>query len=112
MTVTFLGCIGPMEEQDWCQIDFPEVEALALFFSASEYCLPTFLHTMPKLKVLIIYNYSSKHAILHGLSGFSSVTQLKSILLKKLIMPPFYEYCRSWECLEKLSSVCVKAWEI
>jgi hypothetical protein len=76
-----------MEEQDWCQIDFPEVEALALFFSASEYCLPTFLHTMPKLKVLIIYNYSSKHAILHGLSGFSSVTQLKSILLKKLIMP-------------------------
>jgi hypothetical protein len=101
-----------MEEQDFCQIDFPEVEALALFFSPSEYCLPTFLHTMPKLKVLIIYNYSSKHAILHGLPGFSSVTQLKYVLLKKLIMPPFYEYCRSWECLEKLSSVCVKAWEI
>jgi Leucine-rich repeat (LRR) protein len=97
---------GPMEEQDWRQIDFPEVEALALFFSASEYCLPTFLHTMPKLKVLIIYNYSSKRAILHGLPGFSSDTQLKSVLLQKLIVPPLYEYCRSWECLEKLS-VCL-----
>jgi Leucine-rich repeat (LRR) protein len=97
---------GPMEEQDWPQIDFPEVEALALFFSASEYCLPTFLHTMPKLKVLIIYNNSSKRAILHGLPGFSSVTQLRSVLLQKLIVPPLYEYCRSWECLEKLS-VCL-----
>eukprot|EP00253_Pinus_taeda_P017312 PITA_17312 len=97
---------GPMEEQDWCQIYFPQVEALTLFFSATEYCLPTFLHTMPKLKVLIIYNYNTKRAILNGLAGFSSVTQLKSLLLQKLIVPPIYEYCRSWECLEKLS-VCL-----
>ena len=60
-----------MAEQDWCQIDFPEVEALALFFVASQYCLPTFLDTMPKLKVLIMYNYRSKHAVLNGMPCFS-----------------------------------------
>jgi len=93
---------GAMEEQDWCQIDFSEVEALALFFAASQYCLPTFLHTMPKLKVLIMHNYGSKRSVLNGLPGFSSVTQLKSVLFEKLIMPSLYEYCRSWENLEKL----------
>jgi hypothetical protein len=79
LTFTFLGHIGAMAEQDWCQIDFPEVEALALFFAASQYCLPTFLHSMPKLKVVYIYNYGSKRAILHGLPSFPSFTQIKSV---------------------------------
>jgi hypothetical protein len=59
LTFRFLGLVGAMQEQAWCQIQFPEVEALALLFSAEQYCLPTFLQSMPKLKVLILYNYSS-----------------------------------------------------
>jgi hypothetical protein len=94
---------GEMEEQDWCQIDFPEVEALTLFFAASQYCLPTFLQSMPKLKVIIIYNYGSKRAILSGLPSFPSPVQIRSVFLNKLIVPPpLYKNCRSWERLEKL----------
>jgi len=91
-----------MAEQVWCQIDFPEVEALALFFAASEYCLPTFLHSMPKLKVVFIYNYGLKRATLHGLPSFPSFTQIKSVLLERLIVSPLYDCCKSWESLEKL----------
>jgi hypothetical protein len=93
---------GAMKEQNWCQIDFREVEALGLFFASSEYCLPTFLHTMPKLKVLIIYNYGSQRARLSGLPNFPSPVQIRSVLLNKLIVPPLYENCKSWETLEKL----------
>jgi len=98
---------GAMQEQDWCQIDFPEVEALALFFAANQYCLPRFLRSMPKLKVLIVYNYSSMRAIISGLPRFPSPVQIRSVLLNKLIVPSLlYENCRSWERLEKLS-VCL-----
>eukprot|EP00253_Pinus_taeda_P028142 PITA_28142 len=93
---------GAMAEQDWCQINFPEVEALALFFVASNYCLPTFLHSMPKLKVVLIYNYGSKRAILHRLPSFPSFNQVKSILLERLNVSTLYDYCTSWESLEKL----------
>ena len=91
-----------MAEQNWCQIDFPEVEALALFFAASEYCLPPFLHTMPKLKVVFIYNYGSKRATIHRLPCFPSFTQIKSVALERLIVSRLYDYCKSWESLEKL----------
>jgi len=97
---------GAMAEQDWCQIDFPAVEALALFFAASEYCLPTFIHGMPKLKVVFIYNYSSKRAKLHGLPSFSIFTQIKSVVLERLDVSALYRYCRSWESLENFS-VCL-----
>lgn len=96
-----------MEERDWCQTDFPQVEVLTLFFSASHYCLPTFLQSMTKLKVFIIYNYSSKRAIISGLPCFPSPVQVRSVLLHKLIVPPsLYKNCRSWAKLEKLS-VCL-----
>eukprot|EP00253_Pinus_taeda_P017016 PITA_17016 len=97
---------GPMEEQNWSQINFPKVEVLTLFFAASHYRLPTFLHTMPKLKVAIIYNYSSKRSTLHRLPSFPAFPQIKSVLLGRLIVSPLYEYCRSSESLEKLS-VCL-----
>lgn len=97
---------GPMEKQQWGQIQFPEVEILALFFQASQYCLPTFLCTMPKLKVVIIYNYSSKRAILHGLPNFALFTQIKSLVLEKLNVSALYKYCRSSKSLEKFR-VCL-----
>lgn len=93
---------GAMGEQDWCQIDFGGVEALGLFFDSSEYYLPTFLHTMRKLKVLIIYNYGSHRAILSGLPSFPSLVQIRSLLLNKLTVPPLYKSYRSLERLEKL----------
>jgi hypothetical protein len=100
--------IGAMANQDWCKIDFPEVEALALFFagSKSKYCLPTFLHTMPKLKVVLIYNYGSKRVILQGLPCPPSFTRIKSVLLERLIVSPLYEDYKSWESLKKLH-VCL-----
>ena len=98
---------GAMNESQWCQVDFPEAEALVLSFSGSEYFLPPFLHTMPKLKVLIILNYNSKRATLTGLASLLSLTQLKTIRLERFIVPPLYEYCGSSQSLEKLSlSLC------
>eukprot|EP01018_Ginkgo_biloba_P004421 Gb_41060 [translate_table: standard] len=93
---------GALDEKQWCQIDLPQAEALVLFFTADEYWLPTFLHTMPKLKVLIICNYSSKRATLRGIASFHSLTQLKSIIVERLMVPPIYEFGRSSENLEKL----------
>lgn len=93
---------GAMQDHDWPEIHFPEVEALALIFSAGQYCLPTFLQTMPKLKVLILYNYSSQRTTLSGLPSFPSPVQIRSVLLNKLRVPPLYDNCRSWERLEKL----------
>lgn len=94
-----------MEKQDWSPEGFPnffpKVEVLALFFQADEYCLPTFLQTMPHLKVLIIYNYSSKRATLSGLGSFPPHGQIRSVLLNKLIVPSIFENYRSWERLEK-----------
>lgn len=94
---------GAMKEEDWGQINFPKVEALTLFFDAEQYCLPTFLHSMSNLKVLIVYNYSSQRVTLSGLPSFPSSVQIRSVLLYELIVPSsFYENCRSWERLEKL----------
>ena len=77
--------------------------SFALFFSASQYFLPTFLHTMPNIKVLIMYNHIWKHAILNGIPDIYSVTQHKSVILEKLIMPHLYKQCKLWESFEKLS---------
>lgn len=98
---------GMMDKEDWCHMNFPRTEALVLNFSASEYFLPPFLQTMHKLKVLVIVNYNSKRATLKGLSVLSSLSQLKSLRLERMIVPPLHNYCQSWEKLEKLSlSLC------
>uniref|UniRef100_A0A0C9RGS0 TSA: Wollemia nobilis Ref_Wollemi_Transcript_25735_2823 transcribed RNA sequence n=1 Tax=Wollemia nobilis TaxID=56998 RepID=A0A0C9RGS0_9CONI len=94
---------GAMDEKQWGQINFPEAEALVLFFAASESCLPPFLQRMPKLKVLLISNYNSKRTMLNGLASLNSLTQIKSLHLERVIVPPLYDYCRSWGSLEKLS---------
>eukprot|EP01018_Ginkgo_biloba_P008453 Gb_07066 [translate_table: standard] len=98
---------GAMDEKQWCQMDFPEAEALILHFTASEYFLPSFLRTMAKLKVLILFNYGSKRATLGGLSALSSLTQLKSVRLERLIVPLLQEHSKVFQSLEKLSlSLC------
>jgi len=98
---------GGMEENQWCNMKFHEAEALVLLFSASNYFLPSFLSKMRKLKVLIVFNYGSKRATVNGLPMLSSLTQLKTMRLERLIVPPLHEHSKVVQNLEKLSlSLC------
>ena len=92
-------------------MDFPNSKALILKFSASEYFLPPFMESMPKLKVLMIVNHNSKCATLKGISVFFSLTQLKFVRLERVIVPPLQEYCQSWQKLEKLSFIMCDGFE-
>uniref|UniRef100_A0A0C9QPM7 TSA: Wollemia nobilis Ref_Wollemi_Transcript_14554_2441 transcribed RNA sequence n=1 Tax=Wollemia nobilis TaxID=56998 RepID=A0A0C9QPM7_9CONI len=94
---------GPMDETQWFEMNLPETEALVLLFSGSEYFLPPFLKSMKKLKFLMVYNYGSTRAIVNGLDCLSSITQLKSVLLEKLIAPPVLRQSKSLQNLTKLS---------
>jgi len=95
---------GAMEESQWREMNFGETEALVLLFSAGQYFLPSFVSSMRKLKVLIIFNYGSKRATMNGLPALSSLTELKTIRLERLIVPPLQEHSK---VLQKLSlSLC------
>eukprot|EP01018_Ginkgo_biloba_P002528 Gb_02397 [translate_table: standard] len=99
---------GRMDEEHWCEMDFPEAEALILFFDATEYFLPTFLRTMHKLKALIVINHTSEHATLKGLSVFFTLAQLKSVRLERVIVPSLQENSNSLQKIEKLSLILCK----
>eukprot|EP00253_Pinus_taeda_P001876 PITA_01876 len=94
---------GAMEDDQWCEMNFGEAEALVLLFSASKYFVPSFLSSMRKLKVLIVFNYGYKKATVNGLPALSSLTQLKTIHWEKLNMPPLQEHSKVLQNLEKLS---------
>ncbi|XP_059075607.1 putative disease resistance protein At5g47280 [Cryptomeria japonica] len=92
---------GPMEENQWYEMNFPEAEALILVFTASEYYLPPFLKSMKKLKFLMVFNYGTKRATVKGL------TQLKSVRLERVIAPAVLNQSKALQNLEKLSlSLC------
>ena len=55
------------------------------------------------MSINIIYNYSSKRAILQGLPSFPLFTQIKSMLLERLIASPLCEYYISLDIFEKFS---------
>ncbi|XP_057873885.2 probable disease resistance protein At4g33300 [Cryptomeria japonica] len=99
---------GPIDENDWYDMNFPETEALFLFFSSTEYFLPQFLKSMKKLKFLMIYNCGTNKAIVKGLDVLSSLTQLKSVRLERLILPFAEEQgIEELQNVEKLSlSLC------
>ncbi|KAH9319577.1 hypothetical protein KI387_021346 [Taxus chinensis] len=98
---------GSMDENQWYEMNFPEAEALVLLFSASEYFVPPFLKSMKKLKFLMVYNYGSKRATMEGVDSLSSLTQLKSVRLEKLIAPSFQKQSKILQNLKKLSlSLC------
>ncbi|KAH9292208.1 hypothetical protein KI387_042605, partial [Taxus chinensis] len=97
---------GPMEENEWYEMNFFETKAL-LLFTSSDYFLPPFLKSMKKLKFLMVCNYGPKRAIVKGLDALSSLTQLKSVDLERLSAHPIQNHCKSLENLEKLSlSLC------
>ena len=76
-----------MEESDWYDMNFPEAEVLLLFFDSTEYFLPPFLQSMKNLKFLMISNCGTNKATVKGLDVLSSLTQLKSVRLERLISP-------------------------
>ncbi|CAH8316021.1 unnamed protein product [Eruca vesicaria subsp. sativa] len=63
---------------------FPNVKALLLNISSSNYALPSFISTMKKLKVVIIINRGSDLATLTNLSYLSSLKNLKRIRVEKV----------------------------
>ncbi|XP_057873866.1 probable disease resistance protein At4g33300 [Cryptomeria japonica] len=78
---------GPMEENQWYDMTFPETEVLLLFFTSTEYVLPPFLKSMKKLKFLMVSNCGAKKATVKGLEVMSSLTQLKSVRFERLLSP-------------------------
>ncbi|XP_057840509.2 putative disease resistance protein At5g47280 [Cryptomeria japonica] len=98
---------GPMGENQWYEMNFREAEVLILLFTASEYYLPPFLKSMKKLKFLMVYNYGTKRATVKGLETLSSLTQLKSVRLEKVIATAVLKQSKALQNLEKLSlSLC------
>ncbi|GLJ41968.1 hypothetical protein SUGI_0868850 [Cryptomeria japonica] len=92
-----------MAETQWPQMNFPEAEALILYFTANEYCIPPFLFKMEKLKVLIINNDSDEQVELTGPDNFQVHFQLKTLHLEGLIVPSLLEHCRVFsKSLEKI----------
>ncbi|CAH8389519.1 unnamed protein product [Eruca vesicaria subsp. sativa] len=68
----------------WFEMDCPNVEALLLNISSSNYALPSFISTMKKLRVVIIRNHSPYLAKLTNLSCLSSLPKLKRFRLEKV----------------------------
>ncbi|KAI7727931.1 hypothetical protein M8C21_026222 [Ambrosia artemisiifolia] len=78
---------GEMREMDWLNMDFPKVEVLILNFDATDYFLPHFIENMPKLRALVLINYSAKTAKIHNLSVLGKLTNLRSLWFEKVSIP-------------------------
>ncbi|GLJ19973.1 hypothetical protein SUGI_0362190 [Cryptomeria japonica] len=99
--------IGPTEENYWKEMNFSEAEALLLHFTSSECFLPPFLRSMKNLKCLMVFNYSKKKGTIKGLDVLSSLNQLKSVRLERLITLPTGKESKALSNIEKLSlSLC------
>ncbi|XP_008792596.2 putative disease resistance protein At5g47280 [Phoenix dactylifera] len=79
---------GEMRETDWFQMYFPKAEVLILNFSSGMYFLPPFMDTMPKLKSLVLINYSNSSTVLQNLSSFTALNNLRSLWVEKIVVPP------------------------
>ncbi|GLJ54967.1 hypothetical protein SUGI_1180100 [Cryptomeria japonica] len=94
-------------ENQWPKLKFPNALALILIFTGNECLLPTFLKTMPKLKVLIIINQNSFRTKLDGMSAFSSLKKLKSLRLIKMNVPILQNHCQSFKKSLRKLSLCL-----
>ncbi|KAG7943775.1 hypothetical protein I3843_15G060600 [Carya illinoinensis] len=99
---------GEMEEMDWISMDFTVAEVLILNFSSNKYFLPPFINSMPKLRALIIMNYSTSSAILDNFSVFASLSNLRSLWLEKVTIPQFSKVPVTLKRLCKMSLVLCK----
>ncbi|XP_031122316.1 probable disease resistance protein At4g33300 [Ipomoea triloba] len=94
-----------MKEMDWFQMDCPKAEVLILNFSSSEYFLPPFICSMPKLRALILINYSTSNAVLYNLSVFNDLTYLRSLWFEKISVPHLSNSTRPLIYLRKISLI-------
>ncbi|KAI7752893.1 hypothetical protein M8C21_000052 [Ambrosia artemisiifolia] len=78
---------GEMREMDWMQMEFPKAEVLILNFDSTDYFLPPFIANMPKLRALVLINYSTKTAELHNLSVLGTLSNLRSLWFEKVTVP-------------------------
>ncbi|KAF5817765.1 putative powdery mildew resistance protein, RPW8 [Helianthus annuus] len=78
---------GEMREMDWPKMEFPKAEVLILNFDSTEYLLPQFIENMPKLRALVLINYSTKTAEIHNLSVLGNLTSLRSLWFEKVSIP-------------------------
>lgn len=96
---------GEKKEHDWFTMDFPKAEVLILNFSANEYFLPPFINNMPKLKALIVINYSSSNTVLHNVSVFCNLPNLRSIWFEKISVPQLHKTTIPLKHLKKISLI-------
>ncbi|KAJ4824048.1 hypothetical protein Tsubulata_007449 [Turnera subulata] len=82
---------GEMNEMDWFRMEFPKAEVLILNFSANEFFLPPFIDDMPKLRALIVINYSTSNATIRNFSAFANLRNLRSIWLEKVSIPQLFD---------------------
>ncbi|AED98275.1 unnamed protein product [Arabidopsis thaliana] len=87
----------------WFEMDCPNVEALVLNISSSNYALPNFIATMKELKVVIIINHGLEPAKLTNLSCLSSLPNLKRIRFEKVSISLLDIPKLGLKSLEKLS---------
>lgn len=99
---------GEIKGNEWFSMEFPKAEVLILNFSACEFVLPPFINNMPRLRALIIINHSTSHAVLHNLSVFAAMPNLRSLWLERVSVPQFPDQCMPLEKLHKLSLVLCK----
>ncbi|GAA0157208.1 hypothetical protein LIER_14526 [Lithospermum erythrorhizon] len=96
------GEMGPM---DWFSMDCPKAEVLILNFSSSQYFMPPFISNMPNLRALIIINHSTSDAVLHNLSVFSNLTNLRSLWFEKVSFPQLPDTTAPLRRLRKISLI-------
>uniref|UniRef100_A0ACD6A134 Uncharacterized protein n=1 Tax=Avena sativa TaxID=4498 RepID=A0ACD6A134_AVESA len=96
---------GEMNEPDWFQMSFPKAEVLILNFASSVYYLPPFIATMQNLKALVLINYGTTSAALDNLSAFTTLSDLRSLWLEKITLPPLPKSTIPLKSLRKISLV-------
>lgn len=96
---------GEMKESDWFQMSFPKAEVLILNFASSVYYLPPFIATMQNLKALVLINYGTTSAALDNLSAFTMLSDLRSLWLEKITLPPLPKSTIPLKSLRKISLV-------
>ncbi|PKA54312.1 putative disease resistance protein [Apostasia shenzhenica] len=96
---------GEMSKFDWLTIHCPKAEVLIMNFSASTYALPSFIRTMPNLKVLVLINYGVSSAMLTSLSVFATMHNLQSLWFEKITLPPLPGSSAPLQNLRKISLV-------
>ncbi|KAF8405132.1 hypothetical protein HHK36_010030 [Tetracentron sinense] len=99
---------GEMKKEDWFHMDFPKAEVLILNFASNDYFLPPFIASMPKLRALIIINYSTSNTVLHNLSVFHHLGNLRSLWFEKITVPQLPKTTVPLRNLRKISLVLCK----